>query len=169
MNKWTWAVVAAAVLWALISWNWYVCGIKDLCNISENVEEVFINETDEVSERPDDVVRGGETRSTIQTTERTTSQRTVECTTYLLGSVDINRANNSSNVTLVEQFLNDIEGEELNVNGVYEEEDIMAVMRFQEKYREQILDPLGINEPTGRVLGSTRDQINSIYCAVTAR
>jgi len=34
------------------------------------------------------------------------------------------------------------------VNGVYEQNDVAAVNRFQTKYRAQILDPWGINNPT---------------------
>ena len=182
MNKWTWLIVGAAVLWALISWNWYVCGIKNLCTvneagqeITERIENTFTNtdlENEPVDERPDERVVGGEVvaSTVVSTSTREVGERTiVRCDAYLTGSVNPNASNAPADVLKVEQFLNNREGESLEENGTYEQADVDAVNRFQSKYASVILDPLGLTAPTGRVLGSTRDHINRLECALSAR
>lgn len=40
----------------------------------------------------------------------------------------------------------------------------LAVKRFQEKYRSEILTPLGLNQATGRFGINTRNKLSSLYC-----
>lgn len=175
MNKWTWLVVGIAVLWALICWNWYVCGIKNLCSVNETQKDIpeRVEETRDgrsVFDR-ERTIRGGEARFNEQTPLSTVpgERRVVRCEAYLTGSANPGRVNDPNTVLKIEQFLNQYQGESLEENGIYEQADVDAVNRFQERYAEVVLRPLGLTEPTGRVLGSTRDQINRLHCALTAR
>jgi len=174
MNKWIALIIGIAILWAGASWYWYSCEIKGLCQLveiqNENRDIILELEGGEVSQRPNDRVSGGETRFGIGTsTTATTTRRTIRCSAYLNDFVRAGENNSSVEVVKLENFLNTYQDEDLDINGIYEERDIMAVMRFQEKYRAQILAPWGLSNPKGNVLTTTRDQINRIYCAATAR
>ncbi len=72
--------------------------------------------------------------------------------------------NNEDSVKKLEMFLNDYQGETLEINGIYESADIEAVKRFQVKYRSDILDPWGLKNPTGYVYIATLAKINSFSC-----
>lgn len=172
MNKWIALIIGIALLWGGASWYWYTCEINDLCRTSAEVEDIILEiEGREVAERPNDRVTGGEVRTSTRVTETTNREitRTVRCSPYLRDFIRVGENNNSGEVLKLEEFLNTYQDEDLDINGVYEEEDIMAVMDFQEKYRAQILTPWRLTEPTGNVLTTTRDQINRIHCAATAR
>ena len=64
----------------------------------------------------------------------------------------------------LERFLNEFEGENLPINGIYEQIDFEAVSRFQEKYLGDILSPWSHNKATGYVYITTKKKINEIYC-----
>jgi cysteine-rich repeat protein len=83
---------------------------------------------------------------------------------YLLEYIHIDHDNNPVEVRKLELFLNQFEGENLEVNGIYEQVDFEAVERFQEKYREDILGPWTHEAPTGYVYITTKKKINEIYC-----
>ena len=51
------------------------------------------------------------------------------------------------------------------VDGIYSDEDVAAVKRFQKKYSDQILRPWGHSTPTGNVLKTTIAKINLVSCA----
>lgn len=72
--------------------------------------------------------------------------------------------NNPEAVKKLENFLNNYEGEKLSVDGAYDEKDRVAVMRFQNKYKKDILGPWGLNLATGFVYITTKNKINEIYC-----
>ena len=72
--------------------------------------------------------------------------------------------NNSVEVEKLERFLNEFEGENLLVNGIYEQIDFDAVSRFQEKYLTVILSPWSHNKATGYVYITTKKKINELYC-----
>jgi len=121
---------------------------------------------DEVAERPLDNVQGTKTGSKNTTvTKKTETKRTVTCNTLINTSLALGSSNSTNDMALLEDFLNTYQDEDLEVNGVFENEDERAVMRFQEKYRNIILTPLGLSEPTGNVYAATRNHINSLYCA----
>lgn len=177
MNKWTWLLVGILLIWALLSINWYVCEIKGFCDASfqtnsEERESISIAENaDEVADRPDENLQGGEVRvggtEVIRTTETTETIVTISCPTHINSSIRLGGSNISSDVERLEQFLNTYEGESLDVDGVYTASDDAAVRRFQEEYAEAILEPLGLSSATGNVLTSTRNHINRLYCANT--
>jgi len=82
---------------------------------------------------------------------------------YLLEYIKINADNNPAEVKKLERFLNEFEGENLPVNGIYEQADFDAVSRFQKKYKEDILDPWNYDKATGYVYITTRKKINELY------
>ena len=88
----------------------------------------------------------------------------VEECNYLLEYVKLGADNNPVEVEKVERFLNEFEGENLEVNGIYEQVDFDAVSRFQEKYLGDILSPWSHNASTGYVYITTKKKINEIYC-----
>lgn len=83
---------------------------------------------------------------------------------YLLEYIKLGANNNPEEVRKLEVFLNQFEGENLIVNGIYEKADFDAVSRFQEKYMADILSPWKHNEATGYVYITTKKQINELYC-----
>lgn len=85
------------------------------------------------------------------------------CSVPLVWPIGIWKQNNENEVRRLEAFLNS-QGESLSVDGVYDESDVAAVNRFQTKYRAQILDPWGINNPTWYVFRTTVSTMNSVAC-----
>ncbi len=74
--------------------------------------------------------------------------------------------NNSINaVKALEYFLYTFEGEDVTMDGVYSQGDVLAVKRFQEKYRSTILTPYRLTHPTGSVREGTLYVINTLYCS----
>ena len=82
---------------------------------------------------------------------------------YLLEYIKLNADNNSVEVEKLERFLNEFEGENLPVNGIYEQADFNAVSEFQEKYSEEILSPWNYGKATGYVYITTKKKINELY------
>jgi len=72
--------------------------------------------------------------------------------------------NDPAEVMKLERFLNEHEGEKLEIDGVYELEDFQAVARFQKKHYNAVLDPWGIKDPTGYFYITTRKKANEIEC-----
>ncbi len=87
----------------------------------------------------------------------------VECN-YLLEYIKLGAQNNPVEVEKLERFLNEFEGENLVINGIYEQVDFGAVSRFQEKYLKNILSPWSHNKATGYVYITTKKKINELYC-----
>ncbi|MCK4799905.1 hypothetical protein KAS31_02910, partial [Candidatus Parcubacteria bacterium] len=87
----------------------------------------------------------------------------VECN-YLLEYIKLGADNNPVEVKKLEWFLNEFEGENLAINGIYEQVDFDAVSRFQERYLEDVLSPWSHTEATGYVYITTKKKINELYC-----
>jgi Putative peptidoglycan binding domain len=86
--------------------------------------------------------------STILTTNGTT------CSARVAIGEPIDRglsSNDINDIKKLEYFLNTYEHESLPVNGVYEKRDIDAVKRWQIKYRDSILKPMHLKNPTGTI------------------
>lgn len=173
-NKlWFYLVLLIFLLWIIIAVRWYNCGIKGFCGngqIVERIENTVLVERnedrtpDDIEYRPTENITGGG-RRTVRTTEATETERIIECPTYLNGYMKFGTPATASEVRKLENFLNDYEGEDLDVNGLYERDDVEAVNRFQLKYRAEVLDPFGLTTPTGNVFNSTRNHINALHCA----
>ena len=72
--------------------------------------------------------------------------------------------NDADEVHTLQMFLRDIEGMDLEVTDVFDEATERAVNEFQIRYKEEILMPWGISEPTGYVYYTTQRKINEISC-----
>jgi cysteine-rich repeat protein len=83
---------------------------------------------------------------------------------FLSAYIKLGADNNPVEVKKMEGFLNEFEGENLAVNGIYEQTDFDAVSRFQNKYSEKVLSPWNYQESTGYVYITTKKKINEIYC-----
>lgn len=90
------------------------------------------------------------------------SQEQVSCSII---SHDLRYGMNSNQVKYLQEFLKS-QGPEIYpeglVTGHFGNLTQQAVIRFQEKYRSQVLDPLGLGSGTGYVGASTRAKINSL-------
>ncbi|HVW82931.1 MAG TPA: hypothetical protein VHC68_03245 [Candidatus Paceibacterota bacterium] len=87
------------------------------------------------------------------------------CAPYLTGYLGAGEGNDPAQVTLLQRFLDEQEGETLAVNGRYDAATLAAVKRFQEKYASDILAPWGYDRPTGLVYYTTVEEINNLACA----
>ena len=147
------AIWLAFLVWALISWRWYTCGVKGFCG-AEGREQLAVS----LEERARPSLAPVDADATLDLGDET-------CDVYL-GSYIKSFANNpTSEVEKLERFLNEYENEELVVDGVYKAADVAAVMRFQRKYKDDVLFPWGETQPTGYVYKTTLKKINDIYCA----
>ncbi len=73
-------------------------------------------------------------------------------------------ANDPANVARLQAFLNIYEGNNLSINGVFDQDTFNAVSAFQLKYKDEILTPWGISAPTGYVYIRTLGKINQMLC-----
>lgn len=86
------------------------------------------------------------------------------CVPYIKTHIKYGANNNIEDVKKLEIFLNDKQGENLTVDGIYSIEDVAAVKRFQQKYASEVLNVWGLSLPTGYVYRTTLMKINSFYC-----
>lgn len=93
------------------------------------------------------------------------------CSEYLNDYIKPGADNDPEEVTKLQTFLNQNQGEHLTVNGIYDEATQAAVDRFQSKYSADVLQPwvdagfISGNAPTGYVYKTTRRMINNLACA----
>lgn len=93
------------------------------------------------------------------------------CANPLLNDyIHYGRSNKIEQVKKLQQFLNDTEGANLEITGIYDEPTMNAVMAFQLKYWQEILMPwkpfgLGEHEATGYVYKTTLRMINNLSCS----
>jgi uncharacterized repeat protein (TIGR02543 family) len=90
------------------------------------------------------------------------------CETYLSLETPISIGKNTNQynkiVEAVQKFLNQSENEKLMVTGIYDIATQDAVNRFQIKYKNTILSPWGLQQPTGVIFRTTLNQINVLNC-----
>ena len=85
--------------------------------------------------------------------------------TYLKDYLRIGDSNDTAEVTKLQKFLRDFEEfSDLEVTGIFDQATFDAVSAFQEKYKDDILTPWGIDDTTGYVYYTTQKKINEIYC-----
>lgn len=88
-----------------------------------------------------------------------------KCTPFIIDYIQYGALNNPESVKKLETFLNGFQAANLIVDGVYGPEDVIAVKKFQETFRSDILDPWGLRNPTGYVYITTLAKINSLSCS----
>ena len=88
------------------------------------------------------------------------------CGPYLLEYIKFGSSNNNPEaIKKLKEFLNQYEGENLDVNNTaYDQSSLRAVTRFQEKYSADILASWGLSKGTGYVYRTTVKKINELYC-----
>lgn len=104
------------------------------------------------------------TEQSDSTTPEILTSAPLECTTpqYTIELIRLGRKNNPEQVKLLEEFLNAFENSGLEVNGIYEQKDFNAVVKWQEKYADDILTPWGLKKGTGYVYTRSLAKIKSI-------
>lgn len=85
------------------------------------------------------------------------------CTALLSQYMGPGMRNNSSEVTLLQTFLNS-NGFTLPITGFYGKLTTQAVKSFQAKYASVILTPWNLKDPTGYVYKTTLYEINKLAC-----
>jgi hypothetical protein len=74
--------------------------------------------------------------------------------------------NDPTQVARLQAFLRGVERDEtVSVNGTFDDATYNAVVKFQEKYKEDVLAPWGVDAPTGYVYITTKRKINEIFCS----
>ena len=86
------------------------------------------------------------------------------CTRYLKSYIFPGSDNNSQDVVKLQTYLNEVYGENLTIDGIYDADDIEAVKRYQLRYKEQVLFPWGLTTPTANVYQTTATKINLGMC-----
>ncbi len=74
--------------------------------------------------------------------------------------------NDPSEVKNLQAFLRGVEKDTtVEVNGVFDDATYNAVLKFQSKYKDEVLTPWGVDAPTGYVYITTKRKINEIFCS----
>lgn len=173
-------VLVLTAIWTYTSWYWYTCNIKGFCAVetleNQDTQDMFLTqqETDILlSDTP--VILETQTGTLVNTGSITEEVIVVEdpnvmmvkqeCTDIVSKAISLWWSNNDeTEVSALENFLNETQWETLEINGRFNQQDFEAVKRFQLKYREDILDPWQIESPTGYVYTTTIKKINDIHC-----
>ncbi len=146
-RKYALVVLGLFFIWGGVSYYWYTCGIKGFCAPTEPVAVT----TDRFG-----TAAGG---------KGINAPEIQACNGLIFDYIIPGARNNTDAVKALEYFLYTFEGEDIPMDGTYDNADIAAVQRFQEKYRSTILAPFGLKRPTGRVQESTLYVINTLYCS----
>lgn len=111
------------------------------------------------------IVLGASTSTVVVAATELSS--TESCDTFITAYIRAGKANDPEQVKRLQMTLKDIEGADLQINGIYDEATLSAVHDFQTKYSADILAPWGIEKSTGFVYITTRRKLNEIYCKKT--
>ncbi|MCI5108245.1 MAG: hypothetical protein MRY49_00155 [Candidatus Pacebacteria bacterium] len=74
-------------------------------------------------------------------------------------------SNDTTQVMLLQAYLKGVEKLDVSITGVFDEKTLSGVKDFQEKYRDEILSPWGVKDPTGYVYITTKNKINEVFCS----
>lgn len=72
--------------------------------------------------------------------------------------------NNGAQVALLQAFLKNSQGFDVNVTGLFDAQTLAAVRAFQTKYLADTMGPWGANQSSGYVYITTTKKINEIAC-----
>lgn len=89
---------------------------------------------------------------------------TNECTPYLDTFMNYNQTNDQEEVRRLQTFLQEYESSPVPISGFFDESTLAAVKDFQTQYRDTVLAPWGLTEPTGYVYYTTQKTINELHC-----
>lgn len=89
----------------------------------------------------------------------------IPCGQYMTGYIKLGANNDADQVKKLQSFLIQYEDfSNLQITGIYTKQDYDAVVRFQEKYADDILTPWGDTVGSGYVYKTTLYKINKIVC-----
>ncbi len=71
--------------------------------------------------------------------------------------------NNPAEVKLLQEFLNTYEEFNLKIDGIYSSQTREAVIKWQERYADEVLKPWGLSKGTGYVYTTTLKKIKAIH------
>jgi peptidoglycan hydrolase-like protein with peptidoglycan-binding domain len=74
--------------------------------------------------------------------------------------------NDPVEVVKLQAFLKNVEGSDVDVNGIFDQKTLAAVNAFQTKYLSAVMGPWGADHSSGYVYITTRKEINLISCNV---
>jgi len=103
------------------------------------------------------------TTTTTEPEEEEEEEIIAECI-FLIAYLKYGEDNDPAEVMKLQTFLNQFEGFNLEVNGIFDFPTYEAVQMFQLKYENDVLLPWGINFPTGYVYITTQKKVNEIFC-----
>ncbi len=167
MNKTSWLLILLAIIWVVVSWNWYTCGIKGFC-AEEAIPAVVVEE--EIDEEQfgfaDDSPAPEPAAAPIEVAQ---AEPAPTCAAYLTKFIKFDTPNDPKEVQKLKRFLDEYENANItDFSGTYDEVTMNAVKTFQNKYSKDVLEgPWGIAQATGYVYKSTLAKINELYCAKT--
>jgi hypothetical protein len=72
--------------------------------------------------------------------------------------------NNPADVAKFQAFLKDTQGQNVTVNGTFDQQTENAVRAFQSKYMSQIMGPWGASQSSGYVYITTLKKVNELAC-----
>lgn len=114
--------------------------------------------------------RGAVLGAAVQKSKETVKEKSAaktkpsECV-YLLEYLKYGRKNNSFEVIKLQSFLKSIEKfDKVNIIGEFDLTTLQAAHKFQQKYKEDVLDPWALPSSTGYVYITTKKKINEIFC-----
>lgn len=142
-----------------LNYNPYVVNKPSLCEYSSSTQPLL--DTSSESNKSNDNVA---TSSDVEVKSITSNS---VCAPYIKTYIRYGADNNVEDVKKLQTFLNEKEGESLVIDGNYSKEDVEAVKRFQNKYKNEVLDVWGLSKATGYVYRTTLIKINSFYCNKT--
>jgi peptidoglycan hydrolase-like protein with peptidoglycan-binding domain len=87
------------------------------------------------------------------------------CEVLVTKDLVIGKKNNADEVKKLQTFLNARMGSKLPVTGHFGTMTKAEVKNFQKKYKDDILTPLKLKNPTGHVYKATRAKVNALSCA----
>lgn len=128
--------------------------------------EAEVQEEENSSEETEEELREDETRSaswTIDEKRVENQELNTMCDTPLVGPIVFWGNNNEDEVRKLEDFLI-TRWERVARDGVYWQDALDAVKKFQLEFKSEVLDPWGITAPTGYVGKTTIQKINEIAC-----
>jgi len=104
-----------------------------------------------------------ETQNTELNSEEEVSSTVSLCNSPLVGPIWFGRVNDQQEVRKLEQFFVS-QWESISVDGKYTSVDVEVAKKFQLQYKQDVLDPWGITEPTWYIWSTSVKKINELGC-----
>ncbi|MEZ4104675.1 MAG: hypothetical protein R3B60_05335, partial [Candidatus Paceibacterota bacterium] len=92
------------------------------------------------------------------------TEETSICSPYLTTYLKQNKVNDTEEVIKLQQFLREYTDERVMISGIFDNTTKLAVDKFQQEYRSEILEPWGMTKSSGYVYYTTQKKINEIMC-----